>query len=168
MSSELNKFHYADYIVFATMLVASAVIGIVFGWLDRKKKSTKDFLLGGGDLKIFPVGISILASFTSAIAILGFSAEMYRYGTMYWMVLLSYPLTQGFAALVYIPLFHGLKITSAYQYLELRFNSYVRITASIIFCLQMFLYMSVALYTPALAIEQVTGIPLIFSIGIFF
>lgn len=115
MIAGLNKFHYADYIVFVTMLILSASIGLVFGWLNRKKQTTKDFLLGGGDLKFFPVGISILASFTSAIAILGFSAEMYRYGTIYWMVTLSYPFTQGFAALVFVPLFHGLKITSAYQ-----------------------------------------------------
>jgi Na+/proline symporter len=117
MAEEINYFHWADYLVFVIMLIISAGIGIIFGWIDRKKKSTKDFLLGGGDLKVFPVGISILASFTSAIAILGFSTEMYRYGTMYWMVTLSYPFTQGIAALIYIPLFHGLKLTSAYQVL---------------------------------------------------
>ena len=114
--ADINYFHWADYLVFVIMLIISAGIGLVFGWFDRnKKKSTKDFLLGGGNLNVFPVGISILASFTSAIARLGFSTEMYRYGTMYWMVTLSYPFTQGVAALIYIPLFHGLKLTSAYQ-----------------------------------------------------
>lgn len=115
MNFELRTFHYVDYIIFVAMLLFSAAIGLVFGWLNRKKQSTKDFLLGGGDLKIFPVGISILASFTSAISILGFSAEIYRYGTIYLMITLSYPLTQGLTALIFIPLFHGLKITSAYQ-----------------------------------------------------
>ncbi len=87
--------------------------------------------------QIFPVGISILASFTSAIAILGFSWEMYRYGTMYWIVVFSYPLTQGVAALVYVPLFHRLKLTSAYEYLELRFNHKVKVAASAVFSVQM-------------------------------
>jgi Na+/proline symporter len=78
-----------------------------------------------------------MASFTSAISILGFSQEMYRFGTMYWMIGISYFITQPFAAAVYVPIFHGLKITSAYEYLQLRFNNKVRTTASFIFCLQM-------------------------------
>ena len=65
--------------------------------------------------KIFPVAMSILASFTSAISILGFSQEMYKYGTMYWMIGFSYFITQPLAAEIYVPLFHGLKITSAYE-----------------------------------------------------
>lgn len=111
----INRFSAVDYVVFVVVIVISASIGFVFGWVDRKKKSTKDFLLGGGDLRVFPVGISMMASFTSAIAILGFSSEMYLYGTQYWIVVLSYPFTQGLAALVYVPLFHGLKLTTAYQ-----------------------------------------------------
>jgi sodium-coupled monocarboxylate transporter 8/12 len=59
--------------------------------------------------------MSILASFTSAVAILGFSQEMYRFGTMYWLIGVSYFLTQPFAAHVYAPLFHSLNITSAYE-----------------------------------------------------
>ena len=64
---------------------------------------------------MIPVGISILASFTSSIGILGFPAEMYRYGTMYWMIIISYPITQLIAAFVFAPMFHGLGITSAYE-----------------------------------------------------
>jgi hypothetical protein len=78
---------------------------------------------------------------------------------MYWLIGASYFITQPFAALVYVPLFHSLKIVSAYEvgflvklslklkienliffaikYLELRFNSVVKTFASIIFCFQM-------------------------------
>lgn len=115
MSTSENVFTWDDYLVFGIVIAISACIGFAFGWFDRKKKSTKDYLLGGGDLNVFPVGISIMASFTSAIAILGFSAEMYLFGTMYWIVVLSYPFTQCFAALVYLPMFHRLKLTTAYQ-----------------------------------------------------
>ena len=59
--------------------------------------------------------MSILASFTSAISILGFSQEMYKFGTMYWIIGISYFITQPLAAEIYVPLFHGLKITSAYE-----------------------------------------------------
>lgn len=133
----MSNFTWPDYLVFVIVILISASIGFVIGWLDRKKSSAKDFLLGGGNLRTLPVGISILASFTSAVAILGFSAEMYLYGTMYWMVTLSYPFTQCFAALVYIPFFHRLKLTTAYEYLKIRFNDYVHLAASAIFCFQM-------------------------------
>ena len=50
MANENNDFHWADYLVFISLLIISAAIGIVFGILDRKKNTTKNFLLGGGDL----------------------------------------------------------------------------------------------------------------------
>lgn len=108
-------FSVYDYIVFAIMLGISLLIGLYYALKDRKKKTVDEFLLGGRKLKIFPVAMSILASFTSAISILGFSQEMYRFGSMYWLIGLSYFLTQPFAAFVYVPLYHNLKITSAYE-----------------------------------------------------
>ena len=51
-----------------------------------------------------------------------------------------------------------------FKYLQLRFNNTVRVTASLIFCLQMILYMAVVLYTPSVAIQQVLGLPLWVSI----
>jgi sodium-coupled monocarboxylate transporter 8/12 len=59
--------------------------------------------------------MSIMASFTSAVSVLGFSLEMYKFGSMYLLIGLSYFITQPFAAQVYVPFFHRLKITSAYE-----------------------------------------------------
>ena len=47
-----NSFTWPDYVVFGLMLLISASIGLIFGWFDRKKKTSKDFLLGGGDLSV--------------------------------------------------------------------------------------------------------------------
>jgi Na+/proline symporter len=49
---EDNVFLWPDYLVFSIMLFISATIGFVFGWFGRKKKSSKEFLLGGGDLHV--------------------------------------------------------------------------------------------------------------------
>jgi Na+/proline symporter len=110
-----NSFTWADYAVFALMLSICLTIGVVFGIVNRKKKSSGDFLLGGGDLHVVPVGFSILASFISAIAILGYSGEMYRYGTMYYLIVISHIIVHCLVALIYIPFYHQLDITTAYQ-----------------------------------------------------
>ncbi len=68
-----NQFSVGDYVVFGLMLVISAAIGFYFAWKDRRKQNTTEFLLGNRTLQIFPVAMSILASFTSAVSILGFS-----------------------------------------------------------------------------------------------
>ena len=59
--------------------------------------------------------MSIMASFTSAISVLGFSLEMYKFGSMYLLIGVSYFITQPFAAHVYVPFFHKQKLTSAYE-----------------------------------------------------
>jgi Na+/proline symporter len=117
MTSDETKptFSITDYAVFIAMLVLSALIGFYYAWTERHKRTLDRILLGGRKLKIFPVAMSILASFTSAVSVLGFSLEMYRFGSMYLLIGLSYLITQPFAALVYVPFFHRLNITSAYE-----------------------------------------------------
>lgn len=127
--AQANEFTWVDYLVFICMLLIALSIGVVFGIVNRKKKSSQDFLLGGGDLHVAPVGFSILAGFISAIAILGFSGEMYRYGTMYYIIIISQVIVHYIVAFVYIPFYHQLNITSVYQvkyssqYHALYFNS---------------------------------------------
>lgn len=165
MINSKDTFTIIDYIVFLSLIAISALIGIYFICKDRKKHQIENYFLANRKLKIFPVAMSQLASFTSAVSVLGFSHETYRYGSMYLIISLSYIITQPFAAHIFVPFFHRLKITSAYEYLELRFNSrLVRVCAALIFCLQMLLYMSVVLYTPSLAINQVMGLSLWISI----
>lgn len=113
--TQANEFTWVDYTVFICMLLIALSIGVVFGIVNRKKKSSQDFLLGGGDLHVAPVGFSILAGFISAIAILGFSGEMYRYGTMYYIIIISQVIVHYIVAFVYIPFYHQLNITSVYQ-----------------------------------------------------
>lgn len=62
-----------------------------------------------------PIAISVLASYLSAITILGVPSEVYIYGVQYWMVIWCYFITIPVTALVYLPVFHGLGVTSAYE-----------------------------------------------------
>lgn len=158
------RFGIADYVVFICILAVSAGIGVFYACSGGKQQSTNEFLMGNRSMSVFPVAMSILASFISAITLLGTPAEMYNYGTQYVVIILSFFLVIPAAAYLYLPIFFELQLTSAYEYLELRFNRKIRSLASIVFSLQMMIYMAIVLYAPALALSQVTGIGVWFSV----
>ncbi|CAL1266319.1 unnamed protein product [Larinioides sclopetarius] len=164
-----DVFGIVDYIVFGIMLLISAGIGVWYAIVDRKKTDAQEFLMGGRSLSVFPVSMSVLASFMSAITLLGTPAEVYRYGTQYMIINIAFCLVVPATAYLYLPVFFKLGVTSAYEYLELRFHSAVRTIGCIVFTLHMLMYMPVVLYAPALALSEVTGIRIwtaVLSIGL--
>lgn len=83
LSDSLKRFGTADYAVFVTMLVCCSMVGLYFGYQDhvKHKKSSKlkqrrgsealDYLMGGRNMQVFPVAMSLVASFVSGITLLG-------------------------------------------------------------------------------------------------
>lgn len=110
-----HTFQTVDYVLFGLTLAVSASIGFYYAWVDRRKQNTKDFLMAGGNMNSIPVALSLLASFMSAITLLGTPGEMYNYTTMYWYIGLSYFFVVFGAAHVFLPIFYSLKVTSAYE-----------------------------------------------------
>ncbi|RWS02291.1 sodium-coupled monocarboxylate transporter 1-like protein, partial [Dinothrombium tinctorium] len=153
-----HRFGIADYCVFGFMLLVSAIIGVYYAFVDRKKNTTSEFLMGGRSIGVFPVSLSLVASFLSAITLLGTPVEIYSYGTSYWTHILIYPLIILVTATCFIPVFYKLELTSCFEYLEKRFNKSVRTLGSVCFCIQMIIYMSIVLYAPSLALSQVLSI----------
>uniref|UniRef100_T1JCV0 Sodium-dependent multivitamin transporter n=1 Tax=Strigamia maritima TaxID=126957 RepID=T1JCV0_STRMM len=153
-----TSFGVVDYVVFGIMLLISAAIGVYYRFTGGKQKSNKEYLLADKNMNVIPVGFSLMASFMSAITLLGVSSENYVYGTQFVIINFSYIFGTFIAAYLYLPVFFHLQVTSAYEYLELRFGKITRRTASGAFILQMVLYMSIVLYAPALALNAVTGI----------
>ena len=114
-TKEIPGFTVVDYVLFGLMLAFSASIGIFYAIKDRNRANTKEFLLAGGNMNPIPVALSILASFMSAITLLGTPAEMYNYTTMYWYIGLGYLFVVAGAAHIFIPVFYRLRVTSAYE-----------------------------------------------------
>ncbi|XP_037935642.1 putative sodium-dependent multivitamin transporter [Teleopsis dalmanni] len=153
-----------DYTILAFVLILSASIGIYYRLTGGKQKTTKEFLLADRSMPITPVAFSLMASFMSAITILGVSMENYQYGTMFVVINISYVLSTPFAAYLILPVFYRLKTASVYEYLQMRFGYVTRLCASLAFSLQMILYMGIVLFAPALALEAVTKLNTVFSI----
>ncbi|XP_077400906.1 sodium-coupled monocarboxylate transporter 1 isoform X4 [Vanacampus margaritifer] len=154
------SFAAADYVVFAFMLAVSAAIGVYYAWTDRALKSSDDFLTGGRRLTALPVSLSLTASFMSAITVLANPAEVYRYGASIVFYGLSYFMSMVVTSEVFLPVFYRLSITSIYEYLELRFSRATRLLGTLLFIVQTILYTGIVIYTPALALNQVTGMDL--------
>ncbi|XP_070179821.1 sodium-coupled monocarboxylate transporter 2-like [Littorina saxatilis] len=166
---KINIFHIADYVMFVLILLVSATIGFYFAWTDRKKQTIKEYMLAGGNMQMMPVALSLLASFMSAITLLGTPVEMYLYNTVYVWIGVAYIFVMGAAAHIYIPVFYRLHITSSFEYLSLRFGKGIRTIMAIVYIFQMMLYMAIVLYAPSLALNAVTGIDLwgsIISVGL--
>ena len=83
-------FGVANYAVFGAMLLVSAAIGVFFWW--RGQKSTEEYLMASRSMGTIPMTLSLVASFMSAITLLGTPAELYVSGTQYVALVLSYPL----------------------------------------------------------------------------
>jgi len=159
-------FGVANYAVFGAMLLVSAAIGVFFWW--RGQKSTEEYLMASRSMGTIPMTLSLVASFMSAITLLGTPAELYVSGTQYVALVLSYPLVMGATAHMFLPVFDRLQVATSYQYLELRFGKSVRLLAACCFTIQMTMYMAIVVYAPALALEQVTGFPLDIAVVVIF
>nr|XP_002121367.1 sodium-coupled monocarboxylate transporter 1 isoform X2 [Ciona intestinalis] len=161
MSAVPTTLAVADYAVFGVTLGISAAIGIFYAIKDwRSTEGTEGYLLGGRNLGMIPVSLSLSVSFMSAVTVLGTPAEVYLYGTMYWWFLLSMLIVAVVTSELYIPTFYHMGISSTYEYLEARFNRPVRVLATITFILETIFYVGIVIYAPSLALSAVTGFDL--------
>nr|CAC81949.1 sodium iodide symporter [Sus scrofa] len=147
-----------DYGVFALMLLVSTGIGLWVGLARGGQRSAEDFFTGGRRLTAVPVGLSLSASFMSAVQVLGVPAEAYRYGLKFLWMCLGQLLNSLLTALLFLPVFYRLGLTSTYQYLELRFSRAVRLCGTLQYLVATMLYTGVVIYAPALILNQVTGL----------
>ncbi|XP_036619738.1 sodium-coupled monocarboxylate transporter 2 [Trichosurus vulpecula] len=167
--AQIKSFEAWDYVVFAALFVISSGIGVFFAIKERKKVTSREFLVGGKQMNGGPVALSLTASFMSAVTVLGTPAEIYRFGAPFLLFFIPYTFVIIFTSELFLPVFYRSGITSTYEYLQLRFNKVVRFAATIIYIVQTILYTGVVIYAPALALNQVTGFDLwgsVFATGI--
>nr|XP_002734548.2 PREDICTED: sodium-coupled monocarboxylate transporter 1-like [Saccoglossus kowalevskii] len=163
------SFSVVDYVIFSLVLAISACIGLFHAFTGGRQKTTSEFLMADRKMRFFPVGLSLLASFMSAVALLGTSAEIYTFGTMFWVIGLSYFIMIPISAHLFLPVFYRLRITSVYEYLQLRFSMTARLIGCFAYIAYMIMYMAVVMYAPALALNAVTGLNIwtsVLTIGI--
>ncbi|KAF1524099.1 Sodium/iodide cotransporter, partial [Eudyptes filholi] len=146
-----------DYGVFGLMLLISTGIGLFHGLAKGGQKTSEDFFTGGRRMSALPVGLSLSASFMSAIQVLGVPAEAYRYGAKFLWMCLGQLLNTLLTAQLFLPVFYRLGLTSTYEPSPARCPRCRWDGALTPFFPQM-LYTGIVIYAPALILNQVTGL----------
>uniref|UniRef100_A0A182MHY7 Sodium-dependent multivitamin transporter n=1 Tax=Anopheles culicifacies TaxID=139723 RepID=A0A182MHY7_9DIPT len=111
----MRRFAWPDYLVFVSMLLLCILIGVYFGFVQRKPNTESEYLMGGRTMLVFPIALSLIASFISGITLLGLPTEVYSFGIQYVYVALGVTLMGFVMGFIYLPVFHKLNITSTYE-----------------------------------------------------
>lgn len=104
-----------DYILFAGMFLISVAIGIFFAFRERGRKKVEEFFTGGRQMSALPVGLSLSASFMSAVQVLGVPVEAYNYGIKFLQMCLGQTLNAILTAYLFLPILYRLGLTSTYE-----------------------------------------------------
>lgn len=100
-----TQFSVADYCVFGATMLVSSCIGIYFAY-GGKQNNTQEYLMAGRNMHWFPVFVSLLVSYLSAITLLGVPSEVYTYGLQYIVLCFSYFILIGAGAIIFLPIFY--------------------------------------------------------------
>ncbi len=156
-----SGFKRLDYV--ALVLYLGAMVCIGFYFLGREK-STEDFFLGGRRVPWWAAGLSIFGTQLSAITYMSFPAKTYATDWAYFLNNMGTLVIAPLVIWLYLPFFRRLNVTTAYEYLERRFNVGVRMVGSAVYILLQLGRMGFVLFLPAMALSAVTGLSVHVSI----
>lgn len=150
-----SGFGWVNYSVIALYFLVMLLIGVKFA---RRQKSTDDYFKGGGRIPWWAAGLSLFGTSLSAITFMAIPAKTYMTDWGYFFFQMTPLITAPILIAVYIPYFRKLNITSAYEYLENRFNLLTRLLGSLSFMILQLGRVGIVLFLPSIAINLVTGI----------
>ncbi|ETN96276.1 hypothetical protein P278_07870 [Zhouia amylolytica AD3] len=159
--TDINRFGWLNYTVLALYLMISLVIGFYF---SNKQKSTDDYFVGGGRIPWWASGLSVFGTLLSAITFMAIPAKAFITDWSYFFLNMAAIAITPLIAFLFIPYFNRLKIATAYEFLEDRFNYLARAFGSLSFILFQLGRIGIVLLLPSLAISIVTGISVEVSI----
>lgn len=119
LSMEVKNFAVWDYVVFAALFIISSGIGVFYAIKERKKATSREFLVGGRQMSFGPVALSLTASFMSAVTVLGTPADVYRFGASFVLFFITYGLVIILTSELFLPVFYRSGITSTYEVKQL-------------------------------------------------
>lgn len=146
-----------DWIVMLGTLFAIVAYGV---WKTRNVNSVQSYLLGDRDLPWWTIGLSVMATQASAITFLSTPGQAYFDGMGFAQFYFGLPIAMVILCIFVLPLYYRLKVYTAYEYLEGRFDLRARTITAGLFLLQRGLAAGLTIYAPAIILSSILGWPL--------
>ena len=149
--------HNIDWLV----LICTILFIVVYGSIKtRKNINIKSFLKGNNSSNWFTIGVSVMATQASAITFLSTPGQAYNDGMGFLQFYLGLPLAMIIICLFFVPIYHKLKVFTAYEFLEKRFDKKTRMLGAILFLVQRGLAAGITIFAPSIILSSVLNIDL--------
>ncbi|AIM61945.1 sodium:solute symporter [Cellulophaga lytica] len=140
------------------LLIGTLLFIVGFGVYKTKgSKNVNDYVLGGNQSKWWTIGLSVMATQASAITFLSTPGQAYNSGMGFVQFYFGLPLAMVVICMVFVPLYHKLKVYTAYEFLENRFDVKTRTLAAFLFLIQRGLAAGITIYAPSIILSAVLG-----------
>ena len=147
------------------VLISTLAFIVGYGtWKTRKNKDLDGYLRGGSDMGWLTIGLSVMATQASAITFISTPGLAYESGMGFVQNYFGLPLALIIVCVVFLPIYYKLKVYTAYEYLEGRFDLKVRILTASLFLVQRGLAAGITIYAPAIILSTMLGWNLSFTI----
>ncbi|MBV8391394.1 MAG: sodium:solute symporter [Mucilaginibacter sp.] len=147
------------------VVLALTILGIVaYGVLKSGRNQNIDqFLVGNRSMPWYTVGLSVMATQASAITFLSAPGQAYSDGMRFVQFYFGLPLAMIVLCITFVPIFHRLKVYTAYEFLESRFDLKTRALTSLLFLIQRGLSTGITIYAPSIILSTILGINTIYT-----
>ncbi len=152
-----------DIFVIALYFLVLSWMGFFF---SKRQKNTNDYFKGGGRIPWWAAGLSIFGTALSAITFMAIPSKTFATDWSYFMLNMTAIIVAPIIVFLFIPFYRKLNVTTAYEYLEHRFNIVVRLIGSLSFILFQVGRMGVVMFLPSIALNVVTGIDIFVCIAL--
>ena len=149
-----SKLHAVDWIILSVTLIFIVAYGT---YVTRKNANVTDYIKGGNDSKWWTIGLSVMATQASAITFLSTPGQAFHSGMGFVQFYFGLPIAMVIICVVFIPIYHKLKVYTAYEFLEGRFDLKTRSLAAILFLIQRGLAAGITIFAPAIILSAVLG-----------
>ncbi|MFP4846133.1 sodium:solute symporter [Winogradskyella sp. PE311] len=146
-----------DWIDWTVLVITLATIVGYGTWKTRGQKNAQDYIKGGNTTKWWTIGLSVMATQASAITFLSTTGQAFSDGMGFVQFYFGLPIAMVIICLVFIPLYHRLKVYTAYEFLENRFDLKTRSLTAILFLIQRGLAAGITIFAPAIILSVVLG-----------
>ncbi|MET0759238.1 MAG: sodium:solute symporter [Flavobacterium sp.] len=144
-----------DWIVLGVTLLFIVIYGV---WKTRgSSKNVEEYILGNNETPWWTVGLSVMATQASAITFLSTPGQAYHDGMGFVQFYFGLPIAMVVICTTFIPIYHKLKVFTAYEYLEQRFDVKTRSLAAILFLVQRGLGTGLTIYAPSIILSSILG-----------